>query len=260
MSWSVSRGNGLAGGTYNLDVRGTGVGQIGNANDLRLTLAANTVGVAGTNGGTITNPQINRTGLTVANLVNSFYVGSVDPVSTTLPVRLISFTATVLQNRVKLDWITSSEVNNDRFTIQRSANAKDWEDIAQVKAVVNSNTDSHYSDYDESPLSGQSYYRLKQTDMDGRESFSEIRKTEMKGLADIKVYPNPATDYITVSVSGSKKFLVELFNSSGQKINVPVSYQVNRASLTVAGIPAGIYLIGVRQASSFETRKLLISR
>ena len=260
INWSVTRGNGLAGGTYDLDVQGTGMGQIGNVNDLRLTLAVNTVGTAGTNGGTAADPQINRTGLTAANLVNSFYVGSVNPVSTTLPVRLISFTVTVLQDRVKLEWITSSEVNNDHFTIQRSANAKDWEDIEQIKAVVNSYTDSYYSAYDESPLSGQSYYRLKQTDIDGKADYSEIREIEMKGPADIKVYPNPATDYIMVSVPGSKKLLIELFNISGQKINVPVNYQVDKASLSVAGIPSGVYLIRIRQGSSFETRKLQIRK
>ena len=260
LNWSVTTGNGLAGGSYNLDVQGTGFGQIGNLNDLRLTLAAGVVGLAGTNAGTAANPQINRTGLSLANLNNTFFVASVNPVSSTLPVSLISFMATALNSRVRLDWVTSSEVNNDHFTIQRSVNAKDWEEILRVKAAINSNTDSYYTGYDESPLSGTAYYRLKQTDMDGQETFSEIRKTGMQESQDIKIYPNPATDYIHVSVPGSAKLWIELFSINGQKINVPVLYQGESASMSVSVIPPGVYLIQIRRGRSIETRKLLIRK
>jgi hypothetical protein len=260
LNWSVSTGNGLAGGSYNLDVQGTGFGQIGNLNDLRLTLAGSVVGSAGANAGTTANPQINRNGLSLTNLNSTFYIGSVDPVGTTLPVSLISFTATGLGNRVRLDWVTSSEINSDHFTVQRSADAKDWEEILRVNAAVNSNTDSHYTGYDETPLHGTAYYRLKQTDRNGRETFSEIRKTETSESPDIKIYPNPATDYIHVSVPGAAKLWIGLFNINGQKINVPVHYQENNASVSVSGIPAGVYLIRISRATSVETRKLLIRR
>ena len=73
LNWGVSTGNGLAGGTYNLQVQATGLGSIGNTADLRLTLAAGVVGVAAVNGGTTAAPQINRTGLTAANLSNTFF-------------------------------------------------------------------------------------------------------------------------------------------------------------------------------------------
>src|SRR5580692_6592398 len=68
LNWAASTGNGLAGGTYNLEVQGTGFGTIGNTADLRLALAGSVVGTAGVNAGTTADPQVNRTGLTLANL------------------------------------------------------------------------------------------------------------------------------------------------------------------------------------------------
>ena len=65
-----------------MQIQGTGYGLIGAVSDLRITLAAAVVGIAGANAGTVLNPQINRTGLTAANLANTFYIGSINSSST----------------------------------------------------------------------------------------------------------------------------------------------------------------------------------
>ena len=107
LNWSLSTGNGLAGGNYNLDLQGTGFGIIGAVSDLRLTLAGSVIGAAGTNVGTIADPQVNRTGLTAANLSNTFYLASVDGFSSPLPVSLVSFFASLRETGVFLQWITA---------------------------------------------------------------------------------------------------------------------------------------------------------
>ncbi len=84
---------------YNLDAQGTGFGLIGAVSDLRLTLINSGIGTPGVNGGTTLNPQVNRTGLSLANLSNSFYIGSINSVSSPLPITLISFTAVLDKQR-----------------------------------------------------------------------------------------------------------------------------------------------------------------
>lgn len=258
LNWNISTGNGLAGGLYNLDVRGTGLGQIGGVNDLRLTLANGVAGAAGVNAGTTANPQINRTGLLVGNLSNAFYIGSVNPVSTTLPVILISFTAEPVNGRVKLDWETAFETNNNYFTIQRSANAGSWADIQQIKSKGDG--PQNYMFYDESPLSGTSYYRLQQTDMDGRETRSAVREVEINKQAAINIYPNPASDFITIGSLSGKNVNIVLLNGNGQRMRAPVIYNGSSATLNLSACPAGIYFIQIVQGKSNEIRKIVIGK
>jgi len=259
LNWSMSTANGLAGGTYNLAAEGTGFGAIGNITDLRLTLANSVVGTAGINAGTTANPQINRTGLSLANLTNTFYVGSINLTNSTLPVILISFTATPENGFVKLDWKTTAELNNDHFTIQRSNNTINWEDVKTVEGSANTSTGSSYSAYDENPYSGISYYRLKQTDMDGKQSYSAIRIVDLNNkTAVLNVYPNPAADYINISGATQEKLIVLLFNSNGQRMNIPINNNGSRATLYVSGVVPGIYFIQINQGNSNEVRKITI--
>ncbi len=103
LNWAMSAA-GLVGGSYNMQIQGTDYGLIGAVSDLRLTLINGVAGVAGVNAGTVSNPQVNRTGLTVANLTNTFYLGSINAVSSPLPVTLVSFTAFSSGQRVDLKW------------------------------------------------------------------------------------------------------------------------------------------------------------
>jgi hypothetical protein len=76
------------------------------------------------------------------------------------------------EKNVVLNWSTASEHNNDFYTVERSTNAMDWEAISFFNAIGNSYSIANYSIFDSSPLSGISYYRLKQTDKDGQFSYS----------------------------------------------------------------------------------------
>jgi hypothetical protein len=258
LSWALATANGLAGGLYNLRAEGTGFGAVGAVTDLRLTLVNSVTGTAGVNAGTTTNPQINRTGMLLANLSNSFYVGSINITNTTLPVTLISFDASVENGFVRLDWRTSAELNNDHFTIQRSANATSWEDVKTIEGSGNTATGSSYVAYDENPNPGVSYYRLKQTDMDGRQSYSVIKIIDLNKSALINVYPNPATDYVIITGIAHEKLNIALFNSNGQRMNIPVNNDGAKVTLYVSGVNPGIYFVRISQGNLNEIRKISI--
>ncbi len=113
-----------------------------------------------------------------------------------LPIELALFQANVFKNGVRLDWVTNTEINNDYFTLERSQTGETFEEIGRVQGAGNSGVQRNYHFTDESPITGRSYYRLKQTDFDGKYTYSEIRtvrfeKTEFSQLEIEKVWPNP---------------------------------------------------------------------
>ncbi len=243
LNWAISTANGLAGGTYELSARGTGFGVVADIADLRLTLAANIIGTAGTNGGTITNPQVNRIALSAANLSNSYFIGSVNASSTTLPVRLLFFNATLKSGRAKLNWATASETNNAFFTIQRCIDGLSWFDLFSVKSAGNGNSNTFYEAFDERPLKGKAYYRLKQTDMDGASSNSAIRELVFLTEDKLKIYPNPFTDYIVIEWQGQQKPVINLYNGNGEQLYPKIIDENGRSTIFCSLLSKGFYFI-----------------
>jgi hypothetical protein len=261
LNWAVTNSAALTGGTYNLQVAGTGFGTVGTVSDLRLTLVNSVVGTPGTNAGTITNPQVNRTGLSLANLANTFYIGSVNASSSPLPITLVYFSGSVVGSEVYLKWSTASETNNAFFTVQRSKDGVSWESIEQVTGAGTSSLPQYYTARDQSPYAGLSYYRLIQTDLDGKQTYSSIVTIDLKKTAaSISLYPNPATDHISIAFAGGVDHEVTLFNANGQTMIRPAMVTANSVLLNVSSMPAGVYFIRIVQDGTTETSKVIIRR
>jgi hypothetical protein len=258
LKWTTTTANGLAGGTYNMQIQGTGYGLIGAVSDLRITLAAAVAGTAGINAGTVFNPQINRTGLAVTDLTNSFFIGSINAVSTPLPVELVSFTAVPKNQTVVISWETATETQNDYFTILRSKDGKEWDSVAKVKGQGNTGSSSFYETVDQNPFSGLSFYKLENTDLDGHSYFSSERSVNFATGHDFSVYPNPAVNTLIISGSGITR--VRLMLNNGQTIPVIVSTSGDSKVLDVSGLPAGIYFVQITHGGLTETKTVAISR
>lgn len=112
-----------------------------------------------------------------------------------LPVELVSFNAAIQNDRVKLLWSTASEKDNRGYYLERSAEGQSWTSIG---FVAGKGTIEHRMDYffmDEKPLPGMNYYRLMQTDIDGKYTYSNIVVVDMRpGAEPFDVFPNPAAD------------------------------------------------------------------
>jgi hypothetical protein len=125
--------------------------------------------------------------------------------SNPLPIELISFDARIKEDgKTHLQWYTATEINNDYFTIERVKNITDKpEEILHLKGAGNSATLNSYHAIDHEPYDGISYYRLKQTDFDGRYSYSEwvaVRNNHKTAFA-FSIYPNPADKYADFNFS-----------------------------------------------------------
>ncbi len=93
---------------------------------------------------------------------------NVDFSNSPLPIEFIYFNAKAINNSVQLEWATATEVNNDFFTIERSMDGKWWDVVTHINGAGNTNHLTRYDFIDNNPYSGISYYRLKQTDYDGK--------------------------------------------------------------------------------------------
>jgi hypothetical protein len=190
--------------------------------------------------------------------------------STTLPITLLSFSATYrpAEQGVRLEWITSSEVNNDFFTIERSSDAIHFQAIQTIQGAGNSRERLSYVAYDEQPLAGQSYYRLKQTDFDGASSYSKLLVVKNGetgvGIQSFSLSPNPSEGkQLRINLNGEQgPVTLAIFNQLGQSV-----YQTNASVLEGSfevkmdqPLEAGLYVVKVQQGRQTATQRLLISR
>ena len=160
------------------------------------------------------------------NTPSIFYIVSAEMtaagICTTLPIELLNFNATVTNlDRIKLKWKTASEINNDYFTIERSNDGFDWEEIIIICGAGNSSSLLSYSVIDNDPINGMSYYRLKQTDFNGQFEYSNIRSVKIEKLLSpkIEIYPNPTYNKITITGNSSELEQINIFNALGQEIS-----------------------------------------
>lgn len=137
-----------------------------------------------------------------------------------LPIELVSFDGDVVGQSVLLEWVVASQVNNDYFTIERSLDCENWEKISKIPGAGNVNTLMTYKIYDENPYNGISYYRLSQTDYDGKfEVFSPISMIYDKPII-LSINPNPVDDELHLYLEETLRGVTHLtlFNTKGQKL------------------------------------------
>ena len=120
------------------------------------------------------------------------------PFSTSIPVELTSFTASVVEGNVVLNWITATELNNSGFEIERQKTkdekSEEWESIGFVNGNGTSTSVHSYSFVDKNTNEGKSYYRLKQIDFDGSFDYSKTVEVDLSLPTIFSLeqnYPNP---------------------------------------------------------------------
>ena len=138
----------------------------------------------------------------------------ISPQNTASRVTWLSFTATPLQTKVRLEWSTSTESNAKEFIVQRSTDSTTWNSIATVAASGNSASVQKYVYQDLTPSKGANYYRLLVVDLGDFRMYSRVVRTDViTKTRDVIVFPNPATDKI--QFNGEDGAPVEIYNLSG---------------------------------------------
>lgn len=269
--WNIETSEGLAGGIYNATFVADSISGINSYFNLVIVNRADAFSDWSLNGthtptfGSNDRPVLGRSGM---NLFGEFTVAS-DSALNPLPVTLLSFKASVIKNDVLLHWSTATEKSNKGFVIERSVDGKTFERVDFVKGNGNSNYTSNYSFPDLSAFAKKGaeklYYRLRQVDMDGKETVSSVVAVSKKDAQQTPfvVYPNPFSDLVRVDV-------VSLTNADANITITDMTGKVIRQSayalkqgyntLDVSGVDHlqnGVYFITVDVSGEKQVQKLL---
>ncbi|MBK7945585.1 MAG: T9SS type A sorting domain-containing protein [Flavobacteriales bacterium] len=195
----------------------------------------------------------------IADAVSAFGPFTSSNILSPLPIELLHFTARPVQNRVRLDWATASERENDYFTVLRSRDGIRYEEVAQVDGAGNSSSAIGYEAYDPSPYSGVSFYKLRQTDSDGARKESDAVQVRFEGdLGTTYVFPNPAVSVLHVAGMGEDEAELTLTDATGRVIGrYRKAADTDRTELPVADLPAGIYTLSIATDAGREALRFV---
>lgn len=179
-----------------------------------------------------------------------------------LPVEILRFDAKRANAVAVLDWATATENNNDYFSVERSADGMHFETLSQIKGAGNSSVEQHYTYTDRSPLGGVNYYRLRQTDYDGKTSYSPIKSVLFDDkAATLALYPNPVSKELTVVLPVASGVVTVLDADGKVLLRQEVNNQVAKGSTLVSleGLNPGFYWVQVLGDGQLFTGKVFKS-
>ncbi|MEO6851331.1 MAG: T9SS type A sorting domain-containing protein [Mucilaginibacter sp.] len=174
--------------------------------------------------------------------------------TTVLPLNLLSFTGSEVQGKIHLSWTISPGMQPKQFDLERSIDATNFERIATIPS---GKTSYQFIDVNNDLTSDRYYYRLKMTDLDGNNVYSNIVTIRISAHVFINLSPNPANDIVTVNGSFGRGIIL-LINSTGQTV-LSANVDTPPLKLDVSRLPAGLYVLRFISASAVINRKLLIS-
>jgi hypothetical protein len=189
-----------------------------------------------------------------------------------LPIELLSFNAKIRDTVVDIFWTTVSEINSDYFKIERTTDFNEINEIATVEAAGMSNTIIDYYTIDEYPLTGISYYRLKEVDYDGSLTYSdwveiEYNPVEISSSVNlVSIFPNPANDQINIifNTSETGNTYISVFDVQGKLLKT-ASPAVSNAgntiiTLDIYDLPSGMYIIRITNGNTFSAGRFIKSK
>lgn len=185
--------------------------------------------------------------------------------TTTLPVSTLTFEARPNGKNILLNWSTATEINNKGFVIERSTDGSHFETIGWINGAMNSSEQKNYSYTDNFVQPNQLYYyRLRQTDIDSRESLSAIRQARIndRAVLQVSISPNPASNEVKVFTSGTAGLSnINLLDAKGQLVKTwkQVNCSAAPQSLDISKIAAGVYMIQVVTGDTITAEKLIIN-
>ncbi|NNJ51960.1 MAG: T9SS type A sorting domain-containing protein [Ignavibacteriaceae bacterium] len=184
-----------------------------------------------------------------------------------LPVELSSFSVVVLENGVKLEWRTETEVNNYGFEILRSTQNDSWQKLGFVEGHGNSNSPKDYSFVDNNVTAGKYSYRLKQLDTDGSFEYSKAIEVDLGSPGKFELsqnYPNPFNPVTTIKYSipeaGNVKLVV--YNLLGEQVAELVNEfkeaGVHTINFNAENLQSGLFIYKIEAIGVVQSKKMTL--
>jgi Concanavalin A-like lectin/glucanases superfamily/Secretion system C-terminal sorting domain/HYR domain len=220
---------------------------------------------------------------------NSVEVEFIIEASAPLPVRLVSFDGKPTEKGNLLEWKTSSEENFSYFEVERSSpltpgggiSLEKFVKIGVVKCAGNIKEKLAYSYLDNqaiisqansnanqtsSPIGvmrhsdGGGYYRLRMVDLDGKSDYSKTIFIKSDSETEIKVYPNPATDFVNVENIFGKILSIKILDEFGREIKTVLNSSAPIIKIDVDGISSGVYFMQINDGVRVNYKKVVLGK
>lgn len=211
-------------------------------NNLPVTILINGYGGSGNASKNTANWRIDDLKLKISSII--------------LPVTFAEFSVKASKSASYLNFSTASETNNEYFTIERSADGRNFDAIGHIEGAGNSNQLLYYTFTDENPLSGISYYRIAQTDFDGKYSYSDIRSVRHTIIGSNIVITPRASDGRYDIVTNLEQYDVSVVNSAGQEVSHYTDFHGTQ-SVGIETLQAGVYFFRIVTSQGVETIRVL---
>lgn len=175
-----------------------------------------------------------------------------------IPIELVDFKAKFLNNAVALNWHTASEINNLGFQIERSTDAVTFTTVNFVKSKGNSNQFAYYQFIDaDVSLGFTHYYRLRQMDSDGSESFSKVISVKSINKNQFSFSPNPTNTNLTINFKGELAVLT-IYDLLGRRVLTKTMNADNNVSLIdVSSLQTGQYVLEIKTNNAIFRDKFI---
>jgi hypothetical protein len=176
-----------------------------------------------------------------------------------LPVKFLSFTAIKNNNRVEIKWTTATEINNSHFEVERSNNGRDWSIIAIVMPAQSATSINQYSYTDKVEGTNDTYYRIRQVDMNGNQMYSSVKVISSKDeTAEMKVIAG-ADNSLTVKIGkSSSNNIVSVIGINGQVVHQQ-AYSDQLVKIRLNSAIHGVYVVKVTDAKGIsEVKRVLL--
>ena len=182
--------------------------------------------------------------------------------SNTLPVSVLAFDAKLISGKTEITWKTGGETNNKHFTVERSADSRNFLAIGTVNGSGTTTESKNYAFTDHLPLPGISYYRLGQTDLDDRVQYLGVRRINNMEVKDFSVkvlsgYPGQMVLQLSTTDEGA--YNINVFDVTGQlrlKTQIALNAGITRKEFSLS---AGVYVLEIRNSKGdMITEKVII--
>ncbi|HEY4208277.1 MAG TPA: LamG-like jellyroll fold domain-containing protein [Puia sp.] len=172
-----------------------------------------------------------------------------------LPLTLLQFTATKQSNTAVLQWVTGTEQNTRDFVIERSNNSSEYDAIGTVAAAGTSHTKRYYYFTDVAPLEGKNYYRLKESDLDGKITYSPIKVLSFT-MAGNLIWYSTGTNAAEVRLHNGNNEPYTITDMAGTLIRTG---RLSSGVTALSQMPSGVYFVKVvTNAGNEITVKVLL--
>jgi Pregnancy-associated plasma protein-A/Secretion system C-terminal sorting domain len=178
-----------------------------------------------------------------------------------LAVELTDFSGIVTSDRNSLlSWTTASEQDNRQFDIEVSRDGVNFDLLGTIASHGNANHDQHYEYLHADPQPGISFYRLKQTDLDGKYTYSKIVALTINNpFTKAFVYPVPAKNTITIEFGkiiakvDITIFSADLRTVKQESINAPSA----KKEINIGNLRPGVYFIRYTSGTTNEIMRFI---